>query len=160
MVSFSQKQLRPRPDKKLIQNFRRASPPLSYAESPPPPWGRTIPTCARMLLRPMHSGVKKHLQRLIKQREKGCGVQYFDWPIPVFIRFIRKNHDYYCKLMNESYMTWRGKVWLLRKIDKDYTMIIIRHVCSLLEAPWLWLYEWGAPHVLSQDNLVHVEVFQ
>ena len=36
--------------------------------------------------------------------------------------------------MNESYIVLRGKVWLLRKIDKDYTMIIIRHVCSHLEA--------------------------
>ena len=34
------------------------------------------------------------LQRLIKQRENGWGIQYFDWPIPVFIRFIRKNHEY------------------------------------------------------------------
>ena len=35
-------------------------------------------------------------------------------------------------------MIWRGKVWLLRKInrrkDKDYIMIIIRHVCSFPEA--------------------------
>ena len=42
---------------------------------------------------------------------------------------------YYCKIINRSYMVWRGKVWLLRKInrkkDKDYIMIIlIRHVCS------------------------------
>ena len=40
MVSFrGQKKLGPRPDWSplggLIQNFRRASPPLSYAESPP-----------------------------------------------------------------------------------------------------------------------------
>ena len=35
------------------------------------------------------------LQRLIKQRENGWGIQYFaDWPKPVFIRFIRKNHEY------------------------------------------------------------------
>ena len=34
------------------------------------------------------------LQRLIKEREKGLGIQYFDWPIPVFISFIRKNHEY------------------------------------------------------------------
>ena len=36
------------------------------------------------------------MQIRIKQREKGCGIQYFDciWPIPVFSRFIRKNHDY------------------------------------------------------------------
>ena len=33
---------------------------------------------------------KRLLQRVIKQLEKG-GIQYFDWPIPVFIRFIRKN---------------------------------------------------------------------
>ena len=29
-----------------------------------------------------------------KQREKGLGIQYFEWPIPVFIRFIRKKHEY------------------------------------------------------------------
>ena len=44
MVSFrGQKKLEPRPDWSplgvLIQNFQRASPPLSYAESPPPPGG-------------------------------------------------------------------------------------------------------------------------
>ena len=150
MVAFSQKQLGPRPDKKLIQNFRRASQPLSYAESPPPPpLGLNNSHVRANVIEANAFRRKKHLQRLIKQREKGWGVQYFNWPIPVFISFIRKNHDYYCKLMNESYMTWRGKVWLLRKIDKDYTMIIIRHVCSHLEARWLWLYEWGAPHVLS-----------
>ena len=42
---------------------------------------------------------------------------------------------YYCNIINGSYMVWRGKVWLLRKInrkkDKDYIMIIlIHHVCS------------------------------
>ena len=42
MVSLrGQKKLGPRPDRSffrgLIQNFRRASPPLSYAEPPPPP---------------------------------------------------------------------------------------------------------------------------
>ena len=44
MVSFrGQKKLGPRPDRSplayrgLIQNFRRASPPLSNAESPHPP---------------------------------------------------------------------------------------------------------------------------
>ena len=40
----------------------------------------------------------------------------------------------YCKITNGSYMVWRGKVWLLRKInrkqDKDYIMIIVRHVCD------------------------------
>ena len=29
-----------------------------------------------------------------KQREKGWGIQYFEWPILVFIRFIRKKHEY------------------------------------------------------------------
>ena len=37
---------------------------------------------------------KRLLQRLIKQCEKGEGIQYFYWPIPVFIRFIRKKHEY------------------------------------------------------------------
>ena len=35
-------------------------------------------------------------QGLIKQREanvKRLELQYFDWPIPVFIRFIKANHD-------------------------------------------------------------------
>ena len=36
---------------------------------------------------------------------------------------------YYCKIIKGSYMVWRGKVWLLRKINRkkdtaDYTMII------------------------------------
>ena len=66
---------------------------------------------------------KRLLQRLIKQREKGWGIQYFHWPIPVFIRFIRKNHEYseyilLWKIIKGSYMVWRGKVWLLRKITK------------------------------------------
>ena len=42
----------------------------------------------------------------------------------VFIRFIRKNHEYteyrmyYCKIIKGSYIVWRGKVWLLRKINR------------------------------------------
>ena len=56
---------------------------------------------------------------------------------------------YYCKKINRSYMVWHGKVWLLRKInrkkDKDYT---IKYCSSRLKDRWLWLYEWGAPHVL------------
>ena len=48
---------------------------------------------------------------------------------------------FYSKIINRSYMIWLGKVWLLRKIDKDCIMIIIRHVYSLLEARWFWLYE-------------------
>ena len=77
----------------------------------------------------------------------------------VFIRFIRKNHEYteyrmyYCKIIKGSYIVWRGKVWLLRKInrkkEKDHTMIILYHVCSFPEAWWFWLYEWGAPHTFS-----------
>ena len=61
-------------------------------------------------------------------------------------------------------MVRSGKVWLLRKVnrkkDNDYIMIIIRHVCSFPEARWFWLYELSAPHVLSKDNRVHIEVFQ
>ena len=37
----AQKKLGPRPDRS--QNFRRASSPLSYAESPPPPPGKVVP---------------------------------------------------------------------------------------------------------------------
>ena len=69
---------------------------------------------------------------LMKQREKGWGIQYFDWPIPVFyesssIRFIRKNHEYteyrmyYFKIIKGSYiLVWRGTdvVRLLRKINR------------------------------------------
>ena len=81
---------------------------------------------------------KRLQRRLIKQCEKGWGIHwYFDWPIPVFIRsFIRKNHEYteskHWKIIKGRYMVLRGKVWLLRKIqrkiDKDYIMIIVRHV--------------------------------
>ena len=57
MVSFrGQKKLEPRPDWSplgvLIQNFQRASPPLSYAESPPPPRG--VPGMA-----PVHPKISK-----------------------------------------------------------------------------------------------------
>ena len=31
----------------------------------------------------------------------------------------------------------------------DYIMIIVRHVCLFPKARWFWLYERGAPHVLS-----------
>ena len=32
---------------------------------------------------------KRRVQRLIKQAEKSWGKQYFDWPIPIVIKFIR-----------------------------------------------------------------------
>ena len=42
-------------------------------------------------------------------------------------------------------MVGRGKVWLLRKInrkkDKDYIISIVRHVYSFPEARWFWVYE-------------------
>ena len=54
------------------------------------------------------------------------------WTINLDQRWIKQDRDqsiyYYCKIIKESYMVWRGKVWLLRKVnrkkDKDYTMII------------------------------------
>ena len=54
------------------------------------------------------------------------------WTINLDQRWIKQDRDqsiyYYCKIIDESYMLWRGKVWLLRKVnrkkDKDYTMII------------------------------------
>ena len=61
---------------------------------------------------------KRLLQRLIKQCEKDWGKQYFDWPILVFIRFIRKNLEHteyiyvYCK------MYWSAKHFVERKFSQ------------------------------------------
>ena len=90
---------------------------------------------------------KRLLQRLNKHREKGWGIQYFQWPIPVFIRFIRKNHEYteYIPLKNNKRklhgMTWQDVPAKKnnRKKDKDCTMIIVRPVCSFPDARWFWL---------------------
>ena len=42
---------------------------------------------------------KRLQQRLIKQREKVWGIQYFHWPIPVFIRFILRTYIYYTHIL-------------------------------------------------------------
>ena len=46
---------------------------------------KTLPRISHVLI---ELKSKRLLQRLIKQREKGWGIQYFHWPIPVFIGFI------------------------------------------------------------------------
>ena len=38
--------------------------------------------------------VKKTTAKTDQTMSKAVGIKYFDWPIPVFIRFIRKNHEY------------------------------------------------------------------
>ena len=59
---------------------------------------KTLPRISHVLI---ELKSKRLLQRLIKQREKGWGIQYFHWPIyiPVFIRFILPTYIYYTHIL-------------------------------------------------------------
>ena len=69
------------------------------------------------------------LQRLIKQREKAEVYNISTGQCQSSSGLLGKTTNlqniYYCKIINGSYMVWRGKVWLVRKINqktgKDYT---------------------------------------
>ena len=74
---------------------------------------KTLPRISHVLI---ELKSKRLLQRLIKQREKGWGIQYFHWPIPVFIRFILRTYHIiliYCIRISISQL-WpnSGDFWL------------------------------------------------